>query len=128
MREKVIILCLGSLVLGQSMLLTIVAFSLHWNRAMITQAYCVNMDEPELMCAGSCYIDAVTVNFVESESESPAARTGEEKPSTTLFYNAADPLKSSSPAPLVHNSFVYRSSVTQTAVPGLFRPPRRLTV
>lgn len=45
---------LAGLVLVQSVSLSLIQLDFMWNRETITALFCVNLDRPEMNCAGSC--------------------------------------------------------------------------
>ena len=67
-----------ALLLAQVLYLPGLSLWLEWNRGFIAEELCVNVDKPELLCSGRCYISDQMYEALEEspddETPAPAAR------------------------------------------------------
>lgn len=114
------------LLLGQVLYLPLAVLWLEGRRDIIAREFCVNRDEPELMCQGSCHINRVVARAVEPPpaDEMPPASSQKEPAQLAVFlpesvHFPAAPSDYLSPQP------GYRpKAIFFTTVQGVFRPPR----
>ncbi|MCB9267180.1 MAG: hypothetical protein H6558_19320 [Lewinellaceae bacterium] len=96
------------------------------NQQWVTEHYCVNKEEPLLMCQGKCYLQKV----IETEAPEKGAPLGKlPAPEERMPFNALlapRSFKAVWPITLVFGkpSFHYLAPCSVECGPSLFRPPR----
>ena len=96
------------------------------NQQWVTEHYCVNKEEPLLMCQGKCYLQKVIETEAQKDASSPAKIPAPEE--RMPFHAILSPrlLKAGFlVAPLLGKSiFYYYSPHSVELASTLFRPPR----
>lgn len=114
------------LLLGQAFYLPVTVLWLEGQREAIARERCINRNEPELMCQGSCFINravAEAIGDAPSDKIPPAASQkemgalGAYLPGSLLIRPA--PFDIYNPRP-----YTQHSACTSSFIHNIFRPPR----
>ncbi len=118
------VISLGLLMMVPAFHLNLIYTLYHFNKTYIAQKYCVNLDQPALMCSGKCYINKVIAQTQDQQSDSPLPRSKDkisvflfpppemEKPAYRVFSFCR--LDIPLPTPAYEHLFI----------PSIFHPPR----
>jgi len=126
MFKTVLISILSLLSVVPALRLSIIYGCYELNKEHITNTYCVNIDEPALMCSGTCYVnDIIAESSADDGGQAPLPAVEDLRPITPFFHEAlcctapiaardAQPLPGTFTASLHHR--LYAASI--------FKPPR----
>jgi hypothetical protein len=95
----------------------------HWNKAAITAAHCVNLNSPELMCFGKCYLEE-QLEQLQDGSEKVPARTLEKNDIQYVFELVETLFDSSILATKNACLFFYEDYFPQSYSKDIFHPPQ----
>ena len=67
--KSVVISMLCLLTVVPALRLSIIYGAYELNKTQITEAYCINIDKPALMCSGKCYVNDIIAQSAASDSD-----------------------------------------------------------
>ncbi len=114
------------LFLGQLLYLPVAVLWLEGKRDIIAREFCVNQDEPELMCQGSCHINRVVARAMENApyEEMPLAPSQKEPAQLSVFLPGSIHFPAAPSDHLSLRPFYRPKAIFFTSIQGVFRPPR----
>ncbi|MCB0577832.1 MAG: hypothetical protein KDD10_00795 [Phaeodactylibacter sp.] len=118
-----------TLLLLQILYLPGLSLWLEWNRSFIAGELCVNVDQPELLCSGRCYISNQMYQALEEspDDEVPAPAARENHASFFQFIVSSAAWKALALS-VFHPSrlFFFQDEPSALFSGGVFRPPSLL--
>ncbi len=128
--KKIFSISLLVLFLAQVFYLTLLSGYLQWERDYIIDNFCVNKEQPQLLCSGRCYISDVLGEELQNEQQSEkstAPTVMVERPAMTLFCTDFKPFEL---ALTKHNNPLispYMHSYFYQPITSVFHPPKGST-
>ncbi|MCO6490454.1 MAG: hypothetical protein J5I98_18715 [Phaeodactylibacter sp.] len=118
------ILLIGALLL-QSGREALIGLWFRANQESIAENYCINKDEPLLMCQGKCYLQKVIETEAPEDAPAPAKIPAPEERMPFFALPAPRLLKAGSSMGLTSDKspFFYLAPLSAEVAFGLFRPP-----
>ncbi|HMQ64399.1 MAG TPA: hypothetical protein PKE06_27190 [Flavilitoribacter sp.] len=97
-------------------------FSFQLNRNYIARNLCVNLDSPEVMCYGKCFLDKELKNSNEKTGTYPMP---DRQDRTVFIFNALKkPVNPTAKGVISLPSFHYRAFFPSPGLESVFHPPR----
>lgn len=115
-----------ALLLAQVLYLPGLSLWLEWNRGFIAKEFCVNVDKPELLCSGRCYISDQMYEALEEspDDEAPAPAARENQTMAFQFIVLSAVWKELSLSVGYHSgAFFFQDEVSALFPQDVFRPP-----
>jgi len=118
------ILCLLAVV--PALRLSIIYGCYELNKEHITNTYCVNIDEPVLMCSGKCYVnDIIAESSADDGAQAPLPVVEDLRPITPFFPEgfccaAIIAVRDGQPLPVIFTENLHH----RLYAASIFKPPR----